>query len=51
MATTIDNMLGLKGMERFNYSHEDYYNMIIDRLGYEEVCACVPFERKSLQRS
>lgn len=46
MATTIDNMLGLKGMERFNYSHEDYYNMIIDRLGYEAVCACVPFERE-----
>ena len=49
MANTIENMLGLKPMERFNYTHEDYFDKVIDALGYDEVKRCVPFDLDTLK--
>lgn len=44
----LEQMLGLKPMQRFEFTHEEYFDMIIDRLGYDEVKRCVPFTRETL---
>lgn len=50
MANTIENMLGLKPMERFNFTHEEYFDKVIDALGYDAVKRCVPFGVETLAK-
>ena len=50
MANTIENtLLGLKPMQRFDFTHEEYFDMVIDALGYDEVKRCVPFDLETLK--
>ena len=45
----IEQMMGLKPMQRFDYDHETYWGMVVDHLGYEAVKACVPFDLETLK--
>lgn len=39
----IESFMGLRPQGRFDYGHSTYYRMVIEKLGYDAVCKCIPF--------
>lgn len=39
----VENALGITTQERLGMNHHDYYQMVVNFLGYDKVKNCVPF--------
>ena len=48
---TLEEFAGLKPGERLNQKHSEYYGMLVEKLGYEKVAACIPFSEEECRKA
>ena len=47
----LEQFAGLKPNGRFDYGHREYYGMLVEKIGYDAVAACIPFSEEECRKA